>query len=226
MTGTLARIALQSIAPEASTIRARPLPIFAPQAAQADGPLDTISEIVTRAPAAPNVAPDAPATPMIEPARPVVHANGLERTLTRPADPIAAPVHGVPPKPRQNAPREELVAEQRNVATAVQSPPGPLVGARMRGDRLSAVDHAGLVPAKLEPAPLLMPEAVPYRPGADRFDRPIVLPPSDPAVEISIGRIEVRTDAAERDSPPRQPAATSTSSFMSLDDYLHKGRAP
>ena len=67
-------------------------------------------------------------------------------------------------------------------------------------------------------------------PGASRADsgapsrsaaNPAANDPAD--IEISIGRIEVRTDGNEV-RPQRGPAAPApTASFISLDDYL-KGR--
>lgn len=227
MTGTLGRLVAQTLAPRTGTVRARIAPSFAPAPApqdiEDDGVIPAAPPTVARQGAPFGPGQRAAPGDRGEPATTSAGETRRSRPRERPGvavspEPLtpAFPEASLPPGldeehasiEKDVTPIDRLMAFLADEPVEAPSPDRPAP----EGDRLSS--------ASLRRQALLLPA----QPAASAAPFEETRPMSPPAIEISIGRIEVRADPPrERVAPPR-PASPAPSRLMSLEDHLRGGR--
>lgn len=150
------------------------------------------------------------------------HAVGESDAAYTPSRALhAATIRTQPPPAIDAAPR--VPAEVTAARVAAAAPDTPTAGMRATPPAPVTAGPTPTPPPPLVPMPAPLPFAFPL--SAQPPIPPLAVPAAaarEPDVEISIGRIEVRTPQARK--PERAPRAQPK--LMSLEDYLSRGRRP
>jgi hypothetical protein len=183
--------------PPAGTLQPRvePAPRPVPLEAEARQAVRPAVEPAEQAPTAPAARHDRPAGPRVE-------VRAVERVVERTAQP--------------------MVVERTIVAPAVHPPARRTDPVQPEGDEERA-DRPAMATQPEGPALVVRPQVAPARASEPpaRAGRQASRPPAEPAVQVTIGRIEVRavTPPARRAAPAKPTRSGPT---LSLDDYLRQ----